>query len=152
MTYLRNFVFNVCEAKGDWSMANFIEIEIAKIREQVGDKKVLCALSGGVDSSVVAVLIHKAIGDQLTCMFVDHNLNRKGEVEQVMKTFTEDFDMNLIKIDARERFMNKLKGVSDPEQKRKIIGNEFIYVFDEESQKLNRHGLLSTRYALHRYY
>ena len=133
---LRNFVFEVCGAKGDWSMANFIEIEISKIREQVGDKKVLCALSGGVDSSVVAVLIHKAIGDQLTCMFVDHNLNRKGEVEQVMKTFTEDFDMNLIKIDARERFMNKLKGVSDPEQKRKIIGNEFIYVFDEESQKL----------------
>ena len=117
-------------------MANFIEIEIAKIREQVGHKKVLCALSGGVDSSVVAVLIHKAIGDQLTCMFVDHNLNRKGEVEQVMKTFTEDFDMNLIKIDARERFMNKLKGVSGPEQKRRIIGNEFIYVFDEESQKL----------------
>ncbi len=133
---LRNFVFEVCGAKGDWSMANFIEIEIAKIREQVGNKKVLCALSGGVDSSVVAVLIHKAIGDQLTCMFVDHNLNRKGEVEQVMKTFTEDFDMNLIKIDARERFMNKLAGVSDPETKRKIIGNEFIYVFDEESQKL----------------
>ena len=133
---LKNFVFDVCGAKGDWSMANFIEIEIAKIRERVGDKKVLCALSGGVDSSVVAVLIHKAIGDQLTCMFVDHNLNRKGEVEQVMKTFTEDFDMNLIKIDARERFMNKLAGVSDPEKKRKIIGNEFIYVFDEESQKL----------------
>ena len=133
---LKNFVFNVCEAKGDWSMANFIDIEIAKIRELVGDKQVLCALSGGVDSSVVAVLIHKAIGDQLTCMFVDHNLNRKGEVEQVMKTFSEDFDMKLIKIDARERFMNKLKGVSDPEQKRKIIGNEFIYVFDEESSKL----------------
>ncbi len=134
---LRNFVFEVCEAKGDWSMANFVEIEIAKIRELVGDKKVLCALSGGVDSSVVAVLIHKAIGDQLTCMFVDHNLNRKGEVEQVMKTFTEDFDMNLIKIDARERFMSKLAGVSDPEQKRKIIGNEFIYVFDEEASKLD---------------
>lgn len=133
---LRNFVINVCGAKGDWSMANFIDLEIKKIREQVGDKKVLCALSGGVDSSVVAVLIHKAIGDQLTCMFVDHNLNRKGEVEQVMKTFTEDFDMNVIKIDARERFMKKLKGVSDPEQKRKIIGNEFIYVFDEESSKL----------------
>lgn len=133
---LKQFVFDVCGAKGDWSMHNFIEIEIAKIREQVGDKKVLCALSGGVDSSVVAVLIHKAIGDQLTCMFVDHNLNRKGEVEQVMKTFTEDFDMNLIKIDARERFMDKLKGVSDPEQKRKIIGNEFIYVFDEEASKL----------------
>ena len=133
---LKNFVFDVCGAKGDWSMANFIELEMAKIRELVGDKQVLCALSGGVDSSVVAVLIHKAIGDQLTCMFVDHNLNRKGEVEQVMKTFTEDFDMKVIKIDARERFMNKLKGVSDPEQKRKIIGNEFIYVFDEESNKL----------------
>ncbi|CAM5197579.1 GMP synthase [glutamine-hydrolyzing] OS=Lysinibacillus sphaericus OX=1421 GN=guaA PE=3 SV=1 [Lysinibacillus sphaericus] len=133
---LRQFVFDICGAKGDWSMANFIEIEIAKIREIVGDKKVLCALSGGVDSSVVAVLIHKAIGDQLTCMFVDHNLNRKGEVEQVMKTFTEDFDMNLIKIDARQRFMDKLAGVSDPEKKRKIIGNEFIYVFDEEASKL----------------
>ncbi|RQW73432.1 glutamine-hydrolyzing GMP synthase [Lysinibacillus composti] len=133
---LRQFVFDICNAKGDWSMANFIELEMKKIREQVGDKQVLCALSGGVDSSVVAVLIHKAIGDQLTCMFVDHNLNRKGEVEQVMKTFTEDFDMKVIKIDARERFMNKLKGVSDPEQKRKIIGNEFIYVFDEESSKL----------------
>jgi len=133
---LRQFVFDICEAKGDWSMANFIELEIAKIREIVGDKKVLCALSGGVDSSVVAVLIHKAIGDQLTCMFVDHNLNRKGEVEQVMKTFTEDFDMNLIKIDARQRFMDKLAGVSDPEKKRKIIGNEFIYVFDEEASKL----------------
>ena len=133
---LRQFVFDICHAKGDWSMANFIEIEMNKIREQVGDKQVLCALSGGVDSSVVAVLIHKAIGDQLTCMFVDHNLNRKGEVEQVMKTFTEDFDMKVIKIDARERFMSKLEGISDPEQKRKIIGNEFIYVFDEESSKL----------------
>jgi len=133
---LRQFVFDVCNAKGDWSMESFVEIEIQKIREQVGDKKVLCALSGGVDSSVVAVLIHKAIGDQLTCMFVDHNLNRKGEVEQVMKTFTEGFNMNVIKIDARERFMSKLAGVSDPEKKRKIIGNEFIYVFDEEASKL----------------
>ena len=133
---LRQFVFDVCHATGDWSMGSFIDMQIQKIREEVGDKKVLCALSGGVDSSVVAVLIHKAIGDQLTCMFVDHNLNRKGEVEQVMKTFTEDFDMNLIKIDARERFMSKLAGVSDPEKKRKIIGNEFIYVFDEEASKL----------------
>jgi len=133
---LKEFVFDTCKAEANWNMKNFIEDQVAKVREQIGDKKVLLALSGGVDSSVVAVLIHKAIGDQLTCMFVDHNLNRKGEVEQVMKTFTEDFDMNLIKIDARERFMNKLKGVSDPEQKRKIIGNEFIYVFDEESQKL----------------
>ncbi|MBQ0140272.1 MAG: glutamine-hydrolyzing GMP synthase [Kurthia sp.] len=133
---LRHFALDICGAKGDWSMENFIEMQVEKIREQVGDKKVLCALSGGVDSSVVAVLIHRAIGDQLTCMFVDHNLNRKGEVEQVMKTFTEDFDMNLIKIDARERFMEKLAGVSDPEKKRKIIGNEFIYVFDEEASKL----------------
>ena len=134
---IRQFVFDVCHAKGDWSMESFVEMQIQNIREEVGDKKVLCALSGGVDSSVVAVLIHKAIGDQLTCMFVDHNLNRKGEVEQVMKTFTEGFNMNVIKIDARERFMNKLAGVSDPEKKRKIIGNEFIYVFDEEASKLD---------------
>ncbi|SES38853.1 glutamine-hydrolyzing GMP synthase [Psychrobacillus sp. OK032] len=134
---LRQFVFDICHAKGDWTMESFVEMEIEKIRAEVGDKKVLCALSGGVDSSVVAVLIHKAIGDQLTCMFVDHNLNRKGEVEQVMKTFTEGFNMKVIKIDARERFMNKLAGVSDPEKKRKIIGNEFIYVFDEEASKLD---------------
>lgn len=134
---IRQFVFDICRAKGDWSMESFVEMQIQNIRQEVGDKKVLCALSGGVDSSVVAVLIHKAIGDQLTCMFVDHNLNRKGEVEQVMKTFTEGFNMNVIKIDARERFMNKLAGVSDPEKKRKIIGNEFIYVFDEEASKLD---------------
>lgn len=134
---IRQFVFDVCHAKGDWSMESFVEMQLQNIRQEVGDKKVLCALSGGVDSSVVAVLIHKAIGDQLTCMFVDHNLNRKGEVEQVMKTFTEGFNMNVIKIDARERFMNKLAGVSDPEKKRKIIGNEFIYVFDEEAAKLD---------------
>ena len=134
---IRQFVFDVCHAKGHWSMESLVEMQIQNIRQEVGDKKVLCALSGGVDSSVVAVLIHKAIGDQLTCMFVDHNLNRKGEVEQVMKTFTEGFNMNVIKIDARERFMNKLAGVSDPEKKRKIIGNEFIYVFDEEASKLD---------------
>ncbi|WP_163102979.1 glutamine-hydrolyzing GMP synthase [Peribacillus alkalitolerans] len=133
---LKNFVFGVCGSKGDWSMENFIEIEIEKIRQEVGDKKVLCALSGGVDSSVVAVLIHKAIGDQLTCIFVDHGLLRKGEAEGVMKTFTEGFNMNVIKVDAKDRFMAKLNGVSDPEQKRKIIGNEFIYVFDDEAAKL----------------
>ncbi|MFB5089047.1 glutamine-hydrolyzing GMP synthase [Psychrobacillus sp. PGGUH221] len=133
---LRQFVFDVCHATGDWSMESFIEMEIEKIRQEVGDKKVLCALSGGVDSSVVAVLIHKAIGDQLTCMFVDHNLLRKDEAEGVMKTFSEGFHMNVIKIDARERFMSKLAGVSDPEKKRKIIGNEFIYVFDDEASKL----------------
>lgn len=133
---LKNFVFGVCECTGDWSMENFIEIELEKIRQTVGDKKVLCALSGGVDSSVVAVLIHRAIGDQLTCIFVDHGLLRKNEAEGVMKTFSEGFNMNVIKVDAKDRFMEKLKGVSDPEQKRKIIGNEFIYVFDDEAVKL----------------
>lgn len=133
---LRNFVFNICGCRGDWSMQNFIEMEIENIRKTVGDKKVLCALSGGVDSSVVAVLIHKAIGDQLTCIFVDHGLLRKGEAESVMKTFAEGFHMNVIKVDAKDRFLNKLKGVSDPEKKRKIIGNEFIYVFDDEAAKL----------------
>lgn len=117
-------------------MENYIDMMVDEIREKVGDKKVLCALSGGVDSSVVAVLIHKAIGDQLTCMFVDHGLLRKGEAESVMETFADKFNMNVIKIDARERFLSKLKGVSDPEKKRKIIGNEFIYVFEEEAGKL----------------
>lgn len=133
---LKNFVFNVCECKGNWSMENFIEMEMEKIRRTVGNKKVLCALSGGVDSSVVAVLIHKAIGDQLTCIFVDHGLLRKGEAESVMKTFADGFNMNVIKVDASVRFLDKLKGVSDPEKKRKIIGNEFIYVFDDEATKL----------------
>lgn len=133
---LRKFVFDVCDAKGDWSMQNFIDIEIAKIRETVGDKKVLCALSGGVDSSVVAVLIHKAIGDQLTCIFVDHGLLRKGEADQVMATLADGFNLNVIKVDAQRRFLDKLAGVSDPEKKRKIIGNEFIYVFDDEASKL----------------
>ncbi len=133
---LKNFVFEVCGCTGDWSMENFIEMEMDKIRQTVGDKKVLCALSGGVDSSVVAVLIHKAIGDQLTCIFVDHGLLRKGEADSVMKTFSDGFNMNVIKVDAQDRFLNKLKGVSDPEQKRKIIGNEFIYVFDDEATKL----------------
>lgn len=133
---LRNFAFKICGCAGTWSMENFIEMEIEKIRQTVGDKKVLCALSGGVDSSVVAVLIHKAIGDQLTCIFVDHGLLRKGEADSVMKTFSEGFHMNVIKVDAKERFLKKLEGVSDPEQKRKTIGNEFIYVFDDEAAKL----------------
>ncbi|AQQ54994.1 glutamine-hydrolyzing GMP synthase [Planococcus lenghuensis] len=133
---LRQFVFDVCGMENNWSMESFIEMEMEKIREQVGDRKVLCALSGGVDSSVVAVLIHKAIGDQLTCMFVDHGLLRKNEAESVMKTFADGFNMNVIKIDAHDRFLSKLRGVSDPETKRKIIGNEFIYVFDDEALKL----------------
>ncbi|WNF36891.1 glutamine-hydrolyzing GMP synthase [Bacillaceae bacterium IKA-2] len=133
---LENFIYQICECDGKWSMENFIEIEMAKIIELVGDRKVLCALSGGVDSSVVAVLIHKAIGDQLTCMFIDHGLLRKGEAESVMKTFADGFNMNVIKIEASERFFSKLEGVSDPELKRKAIGNEFIYVFEEEAAKL----------------
>ncbi|WP_144461274.1 glutamine-hydrolyzing GMP synthase [Siminovitchia fortis] len=133
---LKNFVFYVCGCKGEWTMESFIDVEMEKIRQEVGDKKVLCALSGGVDSSVVAVLIHKAIGDQLTCIFVDHGLLRKGEAESVMKTFREGFHMNVIKVDAKDRFLSKLKGVADPEKKRKIIGNEFIYVFDDEAAKL----------------
>ena len=149
---LKNFVFDVCDCKGDWSMENFIEMEMEKIRQTVGDKKVLCALSGGVDSSVVAVLIHKAIGDQLTCIFVDHGLLRKGEAESVMKTFSEGFHMNVIKVDAKDRFLSKLEGVTDPEKKRKIIGNEFIYVFDDEATKLEGIEFLSTRNTLHRYY
>ncbi len=134
--FISNFLFNICGCTGNWSMTTFIDDEIARIRETVGDKQVLCALSGGVDSSVVAALIHKAIGDQLTCMFVDHGLLRKGEAESVMETFANKFSMKVIKIDARKRFLDKLKGVTDPEQKRKIIGNEFIYVFDEEAAKL----------------
>ena len=132
---LRNFIFNVCGAQANWSMKNFIEDQVEKIRAQVGNDNVLCALSGGVDSSVVAALIHRAIGDQLTCMFVDHGLLRKGEAESVVETFDGKFNMNFIKIDAQERFLSKLKGVSDPEQKRKIIGNEFVYLFDDEAKK-----------------
>ncbi|AZS13699.1 glutamine-hydrolyzing GMP synthase [Paenibacillus lutimineralis] len=134
---IKNFLYEVCKCEGNWSMETFIEDTIQDIRNQVGDKKVLCALSGGVDSSVVAMLIHKAIGDQLTCMFIDHGLLRKGEAEGVMETFVGKFDMKVVKIDARERFLSKLAGVDDPEQKRKIIGNEFIYVFDEESSKFD---------------
>lgn len=134
---IKNFLYDVCGCEGNWSMETFIEDAIRDIRAQVGDNKVLCALSGGVDSSVVAMLIHKAIGDQLTCMFIDHGLLRKGEAESVMETFVGKFDMKVVKIDAQERFMSKLAGVDDPEKKRKIIGNEFIYVFDEESAKFD---------------
>jgi GMP synthase (glutamine-hydrolysing) len=133
---IKNFLYKICECKGDWSMESFVEETVQQIRAKVGTKKVLCALSGGVDSSVVAVLVHKAIGDQLTCMFVDHGLLRKDEAESVMKTFTEGFKMNVVKIDAKDRFLSKLKGVTDPERKRKIIGEEFIRVFEEESAKL----------------
>lgn len=134
---IRNFLYEICGCDGKWSMETWIEDAVRDIRAQVGDSKVLCALSGGVDSSVVAMLIFKAIGDQLTCMFIDHGLLRKGEAESVMETFVGKFDMKVVKIDARERFLSKLAGVDDPEQKRKIIGNEFIYVFEEESRRFD---------------
>ncbi len=133
---LKQFLFDVCQCEGNWTAKHFIEMEIENIRQTVGDRKVLCALSGGVDSSVAAVLVHQAIGDQLTCIFVDHGLLRKHEADDVMNLFADDFQMNIIKIDAKDRFLSKLRGVSDPEQKRKIIGNEFIYVFDDEADKL----------------
>ncbi|MBV7391835.1 glutamine-hydrolyzing GMP synthase [Enterococcus sp. ALS3] len=138
---LRHFAFDVCHCKGDWSMDNFIDMQIAKIREQVGDKKVLLGLSGGVDSSVVGVLLQKAIGDQLTSIFVDHGLLRKNEGDQVMESLGGKFGLNIIKVDAKKRFMDKLAGVSDPETKRKIIGNEFVYVFDDEATKLAKDGV-----------
>ncbi|XBG73298.1 glutamine-hydrolyzing GMP synthase [Enterococcus cecorum] len=133
---LKHFALEICGCKGDWSMENFIDMQIANIRKQVGDKKVLLGLSGGVDSSVVGVLLQKAIGDQLTCIFVDHGLLRKNEADQVMESLGGKFGLNIIKVDAKDRFLDKLVGVSDPEQKRKIIGNEFVYVFDDEAAKL----------------
>nr|WP_317619375.1 glutamine-hydrolyzing GMP synthase [Apilactobacillus apisilvae] len=133
---LKNFVFNVCGAEANWSMNDFIDLKIKQIREEVGDKKVILGLSGGVDSSVTGVLLHKAIGDQLTCIFVDHGLLRKNEVEEVMDSLKGKFGLNIIQVDASDRFLGKLKGVSDPEQKRKIIGNEFIEVFNDEARKL----------------
>ena len=132
---LKNFLYHVCDCKGDWEMASFAKMSIESLKEQIGDKKVLCALSGGVDSSVAALLVHKAIGKNLTCIFVDHGLLRKSgdEVEEV---FRKQFDMNLIRVNAQERFLSKLAGVSDPETKRKIIGEEFIRVFEEEAKKI----------------
>ncbi|MEG2812068.1 MAG: glutamine-hydrolyzing GMP synthase [Clostridium sp.] len=134
---IKNFLFEVCNLRGDWSMSSFIDNKIKEIKELAGDKKVICALSGGVDSSVAAVLVHKAIGKNLTCIFVDHGLLRKDEDQEVYTTFKEKFDMNLIMVNARERFITKLQGVEEPEAKRKIIGEEFIRVFEEESKKLN---------------
>lgn len=133
---LKNFAINICGAKADWSMDNFIDMEIAKIRQTVGDRTVLLGLSGGVDSSVVGVLLQRAIGDQLTCIFVDHGLLRKGEGDQVMEMLGGKFGLNIIRVDAAKRFLDLLAGVDDPEKKRKIIGNEFVYVFDDEASKL----------------
>lgn len=133
---LESFVFGKCQAQANWNMENFIADQIDLVRRQVGDKKVLLALSGGVDSSVVAALLLKAIGNQLTCVHVNHGLLRKGEPEQVVEVFRNQMNANLVYVDASERFLSKLTGVADPEQKRKIIGAEFIRVFEEEARKL----------------
>ena len=135
---LSNFVYNVCNCSGDWTMDSFVERTIAEISEKVGDGKVLCALSGGVDSSVAAVLLSKAVGKQLTCVFVDHGLLRKDEGDEVEAIFGPEgqYDLNFIRVNAQERFYEKLKGVEEPEQKRKIIGEEFIRVFEEEAKKI----------------
>lgn len=132
---LENFVFNICKAEKNWKLTNYIEKTVAEIKEKVGDKKVILGLSGGVDSSVAAVLIHKAIGNQLQCIFVDTGLLRKDEGKKVMQNYGEHFHMNIDMVDASERFLTKLKGISDPEEKRKTIGNEFVAVFDEEAHK-----------------
>ena len=133
---IENFIFGICNAPKDWKLTNYIDKTIAEIKETVGTQKVILGLSGGVDSSVAAVLIHKAIGDQLTCIFVDTGLLRKDEDEKVMKNYGDHFHLNIKLIDAKERFLSKLKGISDPEEKRKAIGNEFVAVFDEESHKI----------------
>lgn len=132
---LRNFLYEVCQCKGDWSMSNYAQTAIKQVREKVGDGKVLLALSGGVDSSVLAALLSKAVGNQLTCIFVDHGLMRKDEGDEVEAAFA-DWDVNFIRVNAGERFLGKLAGVSDPEKKRKIIGEEFIRVFEDEAKKI----------------
>ena len=136
---LHRFLYDVCGCKGDWTSADFVERTITAVRDEVGpERRVLCALSGGVDSTVAAVLVHKAIGDRLTCIFVDHGLLRKDEGDQVMSTLTKEFDMNIIRVNAGELFLSKLAGVTEPERKRKIIGEEFIRVFDAEAAKLGK--------------
>jgi len=142
-TILRNFVYRVCGCKGNWTMGSFINESIARIKESVGDGKVICALSGGVDSAVVATLIHRAIGDQLTCIFVNNGLLRREEVERTLKVFQQNLGMNIQYVDASERFLDRLKGVIDPEMKRKSIGEEFIHVFEEEANKAGKVDFLA---------
>ncbi len=139
---LSNFLFNICDCNGDWKMESFVENTIEKYKKELQGKNVLLALSGGVDSSVAAVLLHKAIGTNLTCVFVDHGLLRKDEGDFVEKTFRGQFGMNLIRVNAEERFLGKLAGVTDPEKKRKIIGEEFIRVFEDEAKKLGKINVL----------
>jgi GMP synthase (glutamine-hydrolysing) len=133
---ISNFLFNICKCSGSWNMGDFAKEMIVNIKNIAGDDKVICGLSGGVDSSVAALMVHQAIGKNLTCIFVDHGLLRKNEGNEVEQVFVNEFDMNFIRVDCKERFMSKLAGVSDPERKRKIIGEEFIRVFEEEANKL----------------
>ena len=135
---LENFIFEVCACRADWNMESFIDESVAKYRQKCAGKKVLLALSGGVDSSVAAALMHRAVGDALTCVFVDHGLLRKGEGDLVENTFKHKFGMNLIRVDAEDRFLGKLAGVTEPEKKRKIIGEEFIRVFEEQGRILGK--------------
>ncbi|HEX2946170.1 MAG TPA: glutamine-hydrolyzing GMP synthase, partial [Clostridia bacterium] len=135
---LNNFLYKICGCKGDWVMSSFVRQSVDAIRAKVGNGKVLCALSGGVDSSVAAVLMNKAIGKQLTCIFVDHGLLRKYEGDQVEQVFRKQYDINLIRVNVEDRFLGRLAGVEDPERKRKIIGEEFIRVFEEEAKKIGK--------------
>lgn len=133
---IRNFLYEICKCTGDWEISSFAKEKIKSLKEKIGDKKALCALSGGVDSSVAAVLLHKAIGKNLTCIFVDHGLLRKNEGNEVEEVFKKQFDINLIRVNCKARFLQKLDGITDPEKKRKIIGEEFIRVFEEEAKKI----------------
>ena len=142
-TILKNFVYRICGCKGNWTMGNFIDDSLARIKEQVGEGKVICALSGGVDSAIVATLIHRAIGEQLTCIFVNNGLLRREEAERTLKVFQSNLGMNIIYIDASERFLARLEGVIDPEIKRKAIGEEFIRVFEEEANKTGKVDFLA---------
>ena len=133
---IKNFLFKICGTQGNWTPQNFIEDSIDKIKSAVGDSKVICALSGGVDSTVAAVLLEKAIGDKLVCIHIDNGLMRKNESEQIEKLFRDEYHIHFIHVNATEKFLGKLKGVVDPEHKRKIIGNTFIEVFEEEAKKI----------------
>jgi GMP synthase (glutamine-hydrolysing) len=142
-TILKNFIYRICGCQGNWTMGNFITDSLTKINKEVGKGKVISALSGGVDSAVVSTLIHRAIGDQLTCIFVNHGMLRREEVERTFNTFRLNMGMNIVYVDASERFLERLKGVTDPETKRKIIGEEFINVFEEEAKKIGKVDFLA---------
>ena len=142
--FLSNFLYKVCGCRGNWTSENFVEASIQRIREQVGDGRVVCALSGGVDSAVVATLIHRAVGDQLTCIFVNNGLLRREEPERVLATFKRNLKMNLVYVEAQERFLRRLEGITDPEEKRRVIGEEFIRVFEDEvAERLGEVGFLA---------